>query len=607
MLDPQSRRLVSEVLRPPQGYSLSRAIGTTFSLDLSALITAPLSFALFDWEDLEGRPAADATAVMEALRRYADRITIFCQSGHIRVPEPQQALYAHLEASVVEAATPRGLFHPKTWLLRFEREGEPSLYRFLCLTRNLTQDWSWDTALILDGELKRRQKAIALNHPLGNFIQALPTFALQGVSEQLQKDIDRMQHEVRRVDWDYPPNVDEIRFHPLGLQRRTWPFSGRIDRMLVLAPFLGHKALSRLTKHGRRHVLASRFESLDELPEEAFEDFEKVLAFDDGVELDRPEDDALGIDPSYLQGLHAKLFVGEAAWGGSVWTGSCNATEAAFEGNVEFMVELVGQRSKLGIDALLKGGSGKETGLGDILRPYERLAPPTVDTLRKKLEEQVESIRLAVAGWRLRAVVEPSGRPDEPYLVQLQFETAPPKLPDGVRLSCWPTRVGRGNAVTVVPGRPIGPFSLTSTSVTSFFAFAVSAGSGSDAVELTFVRNLQLEGAPEDRLESILRDVLRDRRGVLRFLLFLLSGEEAGEWTNTALQLSGLDGDAQGTLFVGEASLFESLLRTLHRDPAQLERIERLLEDLRDSPDMIPEGFERIWHPIRAAWQGRKV
>lgn len=45
MLDPYDRRHLMEILRPPEGYSLDFAIGTTFSLDLLALMTAPLSFA----------------------------------------------------------------------------------------------------------------------------------------------------------------------------------------------------------------------------------------------------------------------------------------------------------------------------------------------------------------------------------------------------------------------------------------------------------------------------------------------------------------------------------------------------------------------------------
>src|ERR1043165_9260986 len=65
MLEPQSRRHLLEALRPPPGYALDCAIGTTFSLDLLTMLTAPLAFTLFDWEDEGGHPTADPLALLE--------------------------------------------------------------------------------------------------------------------------------------------------------------------------------------------------------------------------------------------------------------------------------------------------------------------------------------------------------------------------------------------------------------------------------------------------------------------------------------------------------------------------------------------------------------
>ena len=67
MLDPTDRSLLFESLRPPIGYSLDRAVGTTYSLDLLTLLAAPLAFTLFDWEDKEGGPMMDPLALLEAL------------------------------------------------------------------------------------------------------------------------------------------------------------------------------------------------------------------------------------------------------------------------------------------------------------------------------------------------------------------------------------------------------------------------------------------------------------------------------------------------------------------------------------------------------------
>ena len=67
MLRPESRSLMLENFRPPPGYQLNRAVGTTFTLDLMSLLTAPLAFTFFDWDglgarrrrvDMRGRPLA---------------------------------------------------------------------------------------------------------------------------------------------------------------------------------------------------------------------------------------------------------------------------------------------------------------------------------------------------------------------------------------------------------------------------------------------------------------------------------------------------------------------------------------------------------------------
>src|SRR5688572_25583087 len=74
MLEPEGRQLLLDSLRPPAGYELDRAVGTTYTLDLISLLIAPLGFALFDREASDGRLIADPVALIEAVRRHADRI-----------------------------------------------------------------------------------------------------------------------------------------------------------------------------------------------------------------------------------------------------------------------------------------------------------------------------------------------------------------------------------------------------------------------------------------------------------------------------------------------------------------------------------------------------
>ena len=64
MLAPKDRTLLLEALRPPAGYRLDVAVCTTYSLDLMAMLVAPLAFTFFDWEDDDGEPTRDPNALL---------------------------------------------------------------------------------------------------------------------------------------------------------------------------------------------------------------------------------------------------------------------------------------------------------------------------------------------------------------------------------------------------------------------------------------------------------------------------------------------------------------------------------------------------------------
>ena len=410
MLGTHDRSLLLESLRPPDGYSLDRAIGTTFSLDLLALLTVPLAFTFFDWEDDEGKPTADPLAMLQALRRHAGRIVIFCQAGQIAIPGSHKQLYAYLEESVVEvrSPSPHGIFHPKVWVLRFTADNEPVRYRFLCLTRNLTFDRCWDTILSLEGELTDRTLAFKANHPLGNFIQALPGLALRATSDRITADVNLIQDELRRVRFQVPEGFTDYTFWPLGLpNHNTWPFQNRIDRMLVVSPFLSAGCLARLTNQGRRHVLISRLECLAELKPATFKGFEEVYALNPNADPEPTDEGALQNGKPADAGLHAKLFVAEAGWDASVWTGSANATNPAFKDNVEFLVELIGKKSAVGVDVVLGRQCDRGT-LRELLVPYDvEAVPQPPDPEVRAQEELIDAARRDLVAITLEARVEP--------------------------------------------------------------------------------------------------------------------------------------------------------------------------------------------------------
>jgi hypothetical protein len=71
VLAPKDRTLLLESLRPPPGYRLDTAVSTTFTLNLMAMLVAPLAFTYFDWEQDNGEPTRNPNALLEAIRRHA--------------------------------------------------------------------------------------------------------------------------------------------------------------------------------------------------------------------------------------------------------------------------------------------------------------------------------------------------------------------------------------------------------------------------------------------------------------------------------------------------------------------------------------------------------
>lgn len=607
-----------EALRPPPGYELDRAVGTTYSLDLLALLTAPLAFTIFDWEEEDGSPTADPLALFESLRRYSDRISIFCQAGQISVPSSSPLLLGYLEESVFEVAAPKkgGIFHPKVWALRFVSDEQTIVYRLLVLSRNLTFDRSWDTLLVLEGELSGRKNAHRANHPLGDFFKALPGLVLRDLPKKAAESVNLVQRELRRVWFEPPDGFESVAFLPLGLSRsKQWPFQGDIRRMLVVSPFISNSLLERLP--GRSGgVLVSRPEALEELNPATIEAFDEayILAREAETEDETPEyeaaepaeEDTMDLaeegEGTTLTGLHAKLFVADAGRKARIWTGSANATNAAFSRNVEFLVEIAGRKSFCGIDKILSD-PGDATGFADLLQKYvPTIEPKEPDTTMQKLESRADEVRRTLATSGMNASVSPSTEEMNLYTVRLETQVTITGLGD-VSIRCWPLTLTPDRAVVMqADSMEVARFNLSLESLTSFFAFEVTASAEGVGFSRRFVLNISLDGAPEGRRESIVRSLLSDRGRVTRLILLLLA-EGGDDQSQTSINLSRLlgGGGANGSGGVIGIPLFEELVRALWNNPEALDRIEEMLMTLRktdESAQLIPEDLDEIWRPI---------
>lgn len=608
MLKPDERAHLLELLRPPAGCQLDLAVGTTFSLDLISALMLPLSFAFFDWEHADGQPIADPLALLEAVRRYGDRLTIFCQTGQIRLPPKYPPLVTFLESCIyeVQPKDQAGVFHPKVWALRF-KDGDGSVrYRVLCLSRNLTFDRCWDTVVALDGELVDRSNAIAANHPLGDLIAELPKLALRRLTSERRQQILAMADELRRVRFTWPEGFDErkCRFWVAGLDGKTAsPFGVRRDQCLIVSPFLSDRVVRDFLDHSGETHLVSRIESLQELPQETLRACESVHFLQPQLTDEQDYDTTTVERGEALDGLHAKLFVIDRGWTASVFSGSFNATGHALEHNVEFMVEMVGMRRDFGVKHLLQQVTG-ETNFADLLKPFDvDTAPSPANLAERQLDQLIQAAKHSLADALPRVIVTPAG---EAELFDLSLAwTRPLRWPDGdLEVRTWPITQQAERAVAVKDSVVFHRVSYEG--LTPLFAFAITANVDGTKGRSVFVMNLPLEGAPDDRQDRVLASLLAGRDQLLRYIFFLLAaGDETAAASGELVLLLG-NSDGTGPQVLPLPCLLETMLRTLHRQPAQLKRVASVLEALRKAPngsELLSADFQRIWEPIWEAAQ----
>ena len=627
MLGTRERTLLLESLRPPADYRLRRAVGTTYTLDLIALLTAPLAFTFFDAHDEDGVPVTDPVALLEALRRHAEKVTLFCQAGAISVPRPEQTLLAYLEGSVIEVQ-PRhkgGIFHPKVWVLEFEADDRPAIYRVLCLSRNLTFARAWDTCLCLEGRLTDRQRGYWRNKPFADLLLALPGLATRPIPAELREDLEQMADAVRRVDFRPPRPFADFRVHDFGLRgRRGWPFA-TAGRSLVVSPYLVGSTVRELVRNHGLDVLISRPEAFEEVVRNAGREAlpRTCYVLSPGANLDSREAEeeksdgrTFLEDQVELAGLHAKLFLFENGREARLFTGSANATLAAFQGNVEVLVELIGNAKDCGIASFL--GPDDDPKLETLRSLLQEYRPP--DDLEpdgngeRELERKADRLARMLGATRLIATVV-----DEEQRWDMTLSGELPEIPVGAEVKVWPATLSAEAALRIdgpaeVPREPGGPADashpiatfrgLSFEALTAFFAFEVYLREAQHEIRQRFAVTAELVGVPENRKERLLRSLLKDRRRVLRLLFLILMDEGAD--VSAFVEAAGHEKTAQQGVFGSwdHVALLEALLRSLSRNPERIDQAARLIADLGSTPEgeeLLPEGLNEIWEPVWAA------
>ncbi len=591
MLDPNNRSLLVNSLRPPAGYVFSAGLATTYTLDLTTLLSVPLHLALRSSQD-RNAVLQDGVALLEALRRTADTLSIFCQHGRIGAPNLPHVLYGLLEPCVIQVEAPNGgVFHPKLWLLRFSNPENTHdvILRLLLLSRNLTADRSWDLGLSLDGHVGKRN--IGQNRPLCELVSALPNFNPRSASARIRSDCERFSEELRQTTWDgLPGEFERLAFHALGLKRQAWsPTPSR--RLAVISPFVQATALNALAATTQEAVtLLSRPDELARTSKSSLAKYGTLMTLHEGAESADGEDIAAA--DRLAHGLHAKAYIAEDGWDTILYLGSANATNASLitGANVEIVAELRGKRSRVGgIDSFFG-----EDGLGEYLVEYEApVEPPPLSA-----EEQAEALIDKARGELMRAGISVlcATAGEDAWDLRLSPKH-PVKLKRITMIRIWPISIPKERSedgTPLITGAVVTIPRCATASVTGFIAFELTTDLCAHSV--CFVLSLPIENLPDTRDAAVLRMIVANRDGFLRYLLLLLQDIES--LPTTADLLSALGGAWKIADGLEGMPLLEELVRAYSRDPDRLDSVRKLVEQLGSTPEgqeMIPEEFMNLW------------
>lgn len=594
MLDPEKNRLdYGEQLAPPEGYTLDYAVGTTYSLDLEALLVIPL--ALFYAKTLDYKPSE--INILDAIAKASEKVTVFCQKGKIKAPDKYHSLMACWERAIVEMQMPffAASFHPKIWVSRFITKGGPSVYRLLVTSRNMTYARNWDIGFSVEGNVTGDEQN--RNQPLIDFISDLFNKTDRKLPEAFLKDLSRVKFS--KLDGFEPAS-----FYPIGipasyknpLAKRKW------EELLVISPFIDASTITELSSKTNNIHIFSRKESIDALDEATITDigedhFYKFSNLYSRAEFMQESED--GTDP-LPQDLHAKIFIGKNGETYSWLLGSANATSPAFGRNVEFMAELkTGDKwySPKKTKRVLIEAEDPRPALFEQYKLKERTSLPGDKDYAQVLRKLIYDIcQIPLKG----QIAQRANTQTVIYDLTISADTSKLEIPKGFAVRIKPLPEQAKSAVLLKPGQL--------NTITDFSGYSEQNLSPLLLVEVDwekeskkFVLKMDIT-LPESRLDKVFSSIIDSNEKFLKYLSFVLSGVETDLLARESGRKGG-GGAGAGEVPGSNMPVFENLLAAASRNPEKLKTIDAMIMRLGkeaggQSPAITPD-FLKLWEVFR--------
>ena len=600
MLNPNNDRLdYGQVLAPPVNYKLDFAIGTTYSLDLDALVGACIALGLA--EETDSDLMKNPVCLLEALRATGDKVALFCEGGQIHLPGNVTSLYILLEKMVfpVTTAKRKGVskypsFHPKFWLIRYVDEKNNYLYRVVVLSRNLTFDRSWDVTFCMDG--KKTSAETVKNNPVGDFISYLiKQLPETEYAAEKQKKMKSVIRELKNVEFSLDSKeFTDFDFIPFGIGNQYGSDQKPLYTLLedsfheafIMSPFLSSGVIKNFNERSKwmehaEYVLITRASELGKLKPSDCSNFEIYTMKDavvDGEGLISEETSDI-----QKQDIHAKIYMLRKGSDSSLYLGSLNASHNALHGNVEFMIKLHSKNRYLNLTKMKESLFGTDEAESPFqLAQFNNKQIDEVEEKANLLDGVIKDINRKTLG----AVIKENG---ERFDVSVSFEP----ISSEYEISVSPLLSKK----TVAMAETVMFTDLELTQLSEFYKISVSDGSQT----VSRVIMIPTENMPDDREKAVVSSVVNDKKCFYRYIAFLL-GDNLVVSALESMDMNESESSASQNHNkpIQLPALYEKMLHTAATNPERFKEIEYLIKSI-SSDGVIPEGFEQLYNTFKKA------
>lgn len=602
MLDPREEYIdYADLLMPPPGYTLARAIGTTYSLDLRALLAIPVAMFYSKPMRVTGEDVTGNLDVFDSVSAASKLITIFCQKGKIKVPRKYNKLLCFTENCVREITPDNAFvsFHPKLWCMWFRKEkSSEKIIRFSVLSRNLTFDRSWDLSFSFEGSVTK--EVVLKNRPIIDFLAYLEKKSGIKIEPLFKRDLERtaFKSELNLKDWT---------FHPIGFDDYRNPLERNLsfDTLLMMSPFADDETVIQTASNiNGKKWLFSRSTELEKLKSESFKAITKSFCIPDIIvngERNELMDEIETETGTESLDLHAKLYIGSR---GSTFTwllGSANLTRPAFRGNIECLLEIKSDdysfRSASIYNELVSTETEKKL-FEEFIPVLKELDSADLDISQKLREIEFSLICCSLTG---EVIGDETGNY---YSYSLMLDASRLKITEGFKIyiQLINSSLSDGLGILIKAGEINRPDFNQKFKVSQLSRYFVVNITYKGELERSFIIKADIINIPFDERENrVIAEIIDSQDKFLAYLRLLLSEkgivDEAIELKNEAGRLKH---DIVG-MPIWERyrfPLFEELLKAASRQPEKLRRIDETigrLSALKETESFITTELLQLW------------